>query len=68
MRIYLVSDTQEIEEDNLNFMNDLLLTPIATYRGLTGWFRLLRIFSVTISMSPHVCFILDLIFTSLFLK
>ena len=29
--------------------------------GLTGGFLLLRIFSVTISVSPHVCFILDLI-------
>ena len=29
------------------------------YRGLTGGFLLLRIFSVAISMRPHVCFILD---------
>ena len=29
------------------------------YRGLTGGFLLLRIFSVGISVSPHVCFILD---------
>ena len=28
------------------------------YRGLTGGFLLLRNFSVTISVSPHVCFIL----------
>ena len=28
------------------------------YRGLTGRFLLLRNFSVTISVSPHVCFIL----------
>ena len=27
-------------------------------RGLTGGFLLLRTFSVTISVSPHVCFIL----------
>ena len=27
------------------------------YRGLTGEFLLLRIFSVAISASPHVCFI-----------
>ena len=31
-------------------------------------FFLLRNFSVTISMSPHVCFILILILISLFLK
>ena len=28
------------------------------YRGLTGGFLLLRNFSVTISVSPHACFIL----------
>ena len=28
------------------------------FRGLTGGFLLLRNFSVTISVSPHVCFIL----------
>ena len=38
------------------------------YRDLTGGFLLLRIFSVGISMSPHVCFILDLILISMFLK
>ena len=27
------------------------------YRGLTGGFLLLRNFSVTISVSPHVCFV-----------
>ena len=31
------------------------------YLGLTGAFLLLRIFSVGISVSPHVCFIIDLI-------
>ena len=31
------------------------------YRGLTGGFLLLRNFSVAISVSPHVCFILVLI-------
>ena len=30
----------------------------SAYRGLTGRFLLLRNFSVTISVSPHVCFIL----------
>ena len=38
------------------------------YRGLTGGFLLLRIFSVAILLSPHVCFILDLIFISVFLR
>ena len=38
------------------------------YRGLTGCLLLLRIFSVGISVSPHVCFILDLILISMFLR
>ena len=38
------------------------------YRGLTGGFLLLRIFSVGISVSPHVCFIFDLILISMFLR
>ena len=38
------------------------------YRGLNGGFLLLRIFSVAISVSPHVCFILDLILISVFLR
>ena len=38
------------------------------YRGLTGRFVLLRIFSVGISVSLHVCFILDLILISMFLR
>ena len=38
------------------------------YRGLSGWFLLLRIFSAGISVSPHVCFILDLILISMFLR
>ena len=38
------------------------------YRSLTGGFLLLRIFSVAISVSPHVCFILDLILISVFLR
>ena len=37
------------------------------YRDLTGGFLLLRIFSVAISASTHVCLILDLILISLFL-
>ena len=38
------------------------------YRGLTGGFLLLRIFSVAIYVSPQVCFILDLILISMFLR
>ena len=36
------------------------------YRGLTGGFPLLR--NVAISVSPHVCFILDLILISRLLR
>ena len=39
-----------------------------SYRGLTGGFLLLRILSVAISGSPHVCFYLDLILISMFLR
>ena len=39
-----------------------------TYRGLTGGFLLLQNFSVAISVSPHVCFILVLILISIFLR
>ena len=38
------------------------------YRGLTGGFLLIRVFSVAISVNTHVCFILDLILISMFLK
>ena len=38
------------------------------YRGLTGGFLLLRIFSVATSVSPHVCFIFGLNLISLFLR
>ena len=38
------------------------------YRDLTGGFLLLRIFSVAISVSPQVCFILDLSVISMFLR
>ena len=37
------------------------------YLGLTGGFLWLQNFSVAISVSPHVCFILVLILISLFL-
>ena len=35
---------------------------------LTGGFFSLRVFSVAISLSPHVCFILDLMLIFMFLK
>ena len=38
------------------------------YRGFTGGFLLLQIFSVAISVSPHVCFILVLILIFVFLR
>ena len=38
------------------------------YRGLTGGFLLLQNFSVAISVSPHVCFILVLILISVLLR
>ena len=41
---------------------------IKLYHGLTGRFLLLRNFSVAISVSPHVCFILVLILISVFLR
>ena len=34
---------------------------VQAYRGLTSEFLLLRIFSVAISVSPHVCCMFDLI-------
>ena len=41
---------------------------IRAYRGLTDGFLLLRNFSVAISVSPPVCFILVLILISMFLR
>ena len=38
------------------------------YHGLTGMFLLLRIVGVDISVRPRVCFILDLILISMFLR
>ena len=38
------------------------------YRGLTGWFLLFQNFSVAISVSPRVYFILVLILISMFLR
>ena len=36
--------------------------------GLTGWFLLFRNFSVAISVSPHIPFILLLVLISMFLR
>ena len=41
---------------------------VKAYRGLTGGFLLLLTFSVAISVSPRVCFILVLNFISMFLR
>ena len=38
------------------------------YSGLTGRFLLLQNFSVAISVSPHVCFIIVLILISMLLR
>ena len=38
------------------------------YHGLTGGFLWLWLFSIGVSVSPHVCFISDLIFISMFLR
>ena len=38
------------------------------YHGLSGGFLLFQIFTVAISVNPHVCFILDLILISMFLR
>ena len=45
------------------------MTPIPgqTYLDLTSGFLLLCVFSFAISVSPHVCFILDLFLNSMFL-
>ena len=41
---------------------------VKAYRGLTGGFLLLQTFSVAISVSPRVCFILVLNLISMFLR
>ena len=53
----------------------LLCTKVKVYKknlnqasGFTGGFLLLHNFSVAISVSPHVCFILVLILISMFLR
>ena len=49
-------------------MSIFWMVSMTSYRGLTGGFLLLRVFSVAISVSPRVCFILILILISVFLK
>ena len=46
----------------------LILKYVWAYLGLTGGFLLLQNFSVAISASPHVCFILVLILIPMFLR
>ena len=55
--------------ENHEFHETIFLVVLGwTYRGLTGGFFLLQNFSVAISVSPHVCFILVLILISVFLR
>ena len=50
-------------------MTDTFLVVLGrAYRGLAGGFLLLRNFSVAISASPHVCFVLVLIQIFVFLR
>ena len=53
-----------VSEGFLIYPSYLLLNVVL----LTGGFLLLRNFSVAISVSPHVCFILVLILISMFLR
>ena len=59
----------EIELIVLSVRSDLTSAYILgqAYCGLNGGFLLLRIFSVAISVSHYVCFILDIIVISMFL-
>ena len=50
------------------FSNPFRVVLGPAYRGLTGGILLLRNFSVAISVSNHVCFILVLILFSMFLR
>ena len=50
------------------YERDFLVVLGWAYRGLTGGFLLLQNFSVAISVSPHVCFILVLILISVLLR
>ena len=61
-----------LNSDQWTIFNGVLstITPVlgymSSFRGLTGGFLLLWIFSVAISVSPNVCFILVLILVSMF--
>ena len=61
------SKTECVNEVDQPWKWTLMVVSVAC-RGLTGGFLLLRIFSVGISASPHVCIILDLILISMFLR
>ena len=50
------------------FSCEFFFPELPSYRGLTGEFLLLQNFSVAISVSPKVCFILVLILISMFLR
>ena len=63
----------DVLRQNASLLSQSRLTPLPTCAiarryGLTGGFLLLRIFSVAISVSPHVCIILDLILISMFIR
>ena len=59
-----------IKSPLVHILNVLFLQfdDLLTSRGLTGGFLLLQNFSVAISVSPHVRFILVLILISMFLR
>ena len=50
------------------FSNSFRISEFLKDRGLTGGFLSLRNFSVAISVSPHVCFILLFILIPMFSK
>ena len=60
-----------VSEASLNWaaLSEIILFGLGwAYRGITGGVFLLQNFSVAISVSPHVCFILVLILISVFLR
>ena len=50
------------------YIGPIVVLLVGFYRGFTGGFLLLQNFSVAISVSPYVCFILVLILISVFLR
>ena len=60
--------TWERAADCIYYLSHLFTDVTSYFRGLTGGFLLPRIFSVVFSVNPHVCFNLDLILISLFLR